>query len=287
MHSNINNDSYQSLKKFRENQIKSNIKLHLIFIFLILIIDIGFLLFIFVYKSKLSSLKSKSTQNTSLLDTNKDLIETNNNAIAHKLINIVAQMPTFTYRFSLIFETSEQVQKIKNSIKDYYKETKNTNLDIDKFDMNFIYSAVMEGGNYEDMKNKIFDCDNNVFILFEAENNNKFGFYVEEPIIFSKKKGFQYNGDKCFLVSFQHDGIFKCIGDKNKLSIKDEDKMIVIGDDDIIIKKNFFNYEEKKGVINFPFKAIDVSTINKNIFTNSDENSFHFMGLEIFSFDFN
>ena len=63
--------------------------------------------------------------------------------------------------------------------------------------------------------------------------------------------------------------------------------MIVIGDDDIIIKRNFFNYEEKKGVINFPFKAIDVSTINKNIFTNSDENSFHFMGLEIFSFDFN
>ena len=182
MHSNINNDSYQSLKKFRENQIKSNIKLHLIFILLILIIDIGFLSFIFVYKSKLSSLKSKSTQNTSLLDTNKDLIETNNNAIAHKLINIVAQMPTFTYRFSLIFETSEQVQKIKNSIKDYYKETKNTNLDIDKFDMNFIYSAVMEGGNYEDMKNKIFDCDNNVFILFEAENNNM------KSLLYSQRK---------------------------------------------------------------------------------------------------
>jgi len=286
MHSNINNDSYQSLKKFRENQIKSNIKLHLIFIFLILIIDIGFLIFIFVYKSKLSSLKSKSTQNTSLINTNKDLLETNNNLIAHKVINIVAQMPDLTYRFSLIFQTSDQVQKMKNSIKDFYKDTKNMNLDTNKFNMDFVYSAVMDGGEYKDMEFKI-TTSHNTFIIFEAENENKFGFYVEQPVIFSNKKEFPYTGNNCFLFSFQHDGIYKCIGDKIKLSIKDKEKMIVIGDDDIIIKKNFFNYEDKKGIINFPFKAFDVSTINKNIFTNGDENLFHIMGIEVFSFYFN
>ena len=36
----INQDSIQSLKKFRENQVKNNIKLHLIFLILISIIDI-------------------------------------------------------------------------------------------------------------------------------------------------------------------------------------------------------------------------------------------------------
>ena len=286
MHSNINNESYQSLKKFRENQIKTNIKLHLVFILLVLIIDIGFLSFIFVYKNKLSSLKSKSTQNTSLINTNKDLLETNNNLIAHKVINIVAQMPDLTYRFSLIFQTSDQVQKIKNSIKDFYKDTKNMNLDTNKFSMDFVYSAVMDGGEYKDMDFKI-TTSHNTFIIFEAENENKFGFYVEQPVIFSNKKEFPYSGNNCFLISFQHDGIYKCIGDKIKLSIKDKEKMIVIGDDDIIIKKNFFNYEDKKGIINFPFKAFDVSTINKNIFTNNDENLFHIMGIEVFSFYLN
>jgi len=286
MHSNINNESYQSLKKFRENQIKTNIKLHLVFILLVLIIDIGFLSFIFVYKNKLSSLKSKSTQNTSIINTNKDLLETNNNLIAHKVINIVAQMPDLTYRFSLIFQTSDQVQKMKNSIKDFYKDTKNMNLDTNKFHMDFVYSAVMDGGEYKDMEFKI-TTSHNTFIILEAENENKFGFYVEQPVIFSNKKEFPYTENNCFLISFQHDGIYKCIGDKIKLSIKDEEKIIVIGDDDIIIKKNFFNYEDKKGIINFPFKAFDVSTINKNIFTNGDENLFHIMGIEVFSFYFN
>ena len=285
MHSNINNESYQSLKNFRENQIKSNIKLHLIFILLIFIIDLGLLFFVFIYKSKLTSLKSKSTQNISLIDSNKDIINQNNNLIAHKVTNIVAQMPSFTYRFSLIFEKSEQVQKIKNSIKDYYKDIHNKNLDINKFDMKFIYSGAMEGGNFHDMRYKI-DMSCNTFIVIESENKVKLGFFIEEPITISRKKGFQYKGNKCFLISFQQEGIFKCIGDKNKLSLKEEENMMVIGDDDIIIKDNYFNFEEKKGIINFPFKAIDVSTINKNIFTSNDE-KFHIFGMEIFSFDFN
>ena len=77
----INQDSIQSLKKFRENQVKNNVKLHLIFLVLISIIDIGLIFFIISYKSKISSLKSKTNNNDNLINTNKDLIEKNNNDI--------------------------------------------------------------------------------------------------------------------------------------------------------------------------------------------------------------
>ena len=284
MQKNINNESYKTLKEFREKQIKSNIVLHLIFIVLILIIDAGFLIFIFIFKLKISKIKSKSKENTSLIDKNQNLIEENNDSINHKIINIISQMPTVTYRFSYMFQKSEQVQKLKNSIKDFYKDIQYINLDINKFTIKFIYSAIMEGDSYSDIENKI-NFNSNNFIIIESEDDMKFGFYFEETIELSKKNGFQYKGNKCFMISFQHDGIFKCLDNKkNKISIKNEENMIVIGDDDIIIKNEFFSYSDKKGIINFPFKSIDVSNINKNIFTEFND-KFDVKGIEIFSFN--
>ena len=284
MQKNINKESYKTLKEFRENQIKSNIVLHLIFIVLISIIDAGFLIFIFIFKLKISKIKSKSKENTSLIDKNQNLIEENNDSINHKIINIISQMPTVTYRFSYMFQKSEQVQKLKNSIRDFYKDIQYINLDIKKFSIKFIYSAIMEGDSYFDIESKI-NFNSNNFIIIESEDDMKFGFYFEETIELSKKNEFHYNGNKCFMISFQHDGIFKCLDNKkNKISIKNEENMIVIGDDDIIIKNEFFSYSDKKGIINFPFKSIDVSNINKNIFTEFND-KFDVKGIEIFSFN--
>ena len=285
MHSNINEDSYRTLKIYRQNQIKANIRLHLIFILLLFIIDIGLIIFIIIYKIKLSSLKYKTSQDSNMINSNKDFIDKNQNMITNKYLNIVAQSPQETIRFSLSLDNSQEVNKIKNNIIKFYKENKNINLDINKFSMKFIYQAVMEGDTYTDIKNKI-NMYSNIFILFEAEEENKFGFFLEEQILLDNKHGFEYNGNNCFIMSFQHEGIFKCIGDKNKLRIKDEDNLLLIGEDDIIIKNKFLFFEEKRSIVNFPFKAFDVSTINQNIFTNNNENIFNTLAMEIFSFDF-
>lgn len=285
MHSNINEDSYRTLKIYRQNQIKANIRLHLIFILLLFIIDIGLIIFIIIYKIKLSSLKYKTSQDSNMINSNKDFIDKNQNMITNKYLNIVAQSPQETIRFSLSLDNSQEVNKIKNNIIKFYKENKNINLDINKFSMKFIYQAVMEGDTYTDIKNKI-NMYSNIFILFEAEEENKFGFFLEEQILLDNKHGFEYNGNNCFIMSFQHEGIFKCIGDKNKLRIKDEDNLLLIGEDDIIIKNKFLFFEEKRSMVNFPFKAFDVSTINQNIFTNNNENTFNTLAVEIFSFDF-
>jgi len=285
MHSNINEDSYRTLKIYRQNQIKANIRLHLIFILLLFIIDIGLIIFIIIYKIKLSSLKYKTSQDSNMINSNKDFIDKNQNMITNKYLNIVAQSPQETIRFSLSLDNSQEVNKIKNNIIKFYKENKNINLDINKFSMKFIYQAVMEGDTYTDIKNKI-NMYSNIFILFEAEEENKFGFFLEEQILLDNKHGFEYNGNNCFIMSFQHEGIFKCIGDKNKLRIKNEDNLLLIGEDDIIIKNKFLFFEEKRSMVNFPFKAFDVSTINQNIFTNNNENIFNTLAMEIFSFDF-
>ena len=285
MHSNINEDSYRTLKIYRQNQIKANIRLHLIFILLLFIIDIGLIIFIIIYKIKLSSLKYKTSQDSNMINSNKDFIDKNQNMITNKYLNIVAQSPQETIRFSLSLDNSQEVNKIKNNIIKFYKENKNINLDINKFSMKFIYQAVMEGDTYTDIKNKI-NMYSNIFILFEAEEENKFGFFLEEQILLDNKHGFEYNGNNCFIMSFQHEGIFKCIGDKNKLRIKDEDNLLLFGEDDIIIKNKFLFFEEKRSMVNFPFKAFDVSTINQNIFTNNNENTFNTLAVEIFSFDF-
>ena len=285
MHSNINEDSYNTLKNYRQNQIKTNIRFHLIFILLLFIIDIGLIIFVIIYKIKLSSLKYKSSQDSNLISSNKDFIDKNQNIITNKYLNIVAQSPQETIRFSLSLDNSQEVNKIKNNIIKFYKENNNINLDINKFSMKFIYQAVMEGDTYINFKNKI-NMYSNIFILFEAEEENKFGFFLEEQILLDNKHGFEYNGNNCFIMSFQHEGIFKCIGDKNKLRIKDEDNLLLIGEDDIIIKNKFLFFEEKRSMVNFPFKAFDVSTINQNIFTNNNENIFNTLAMEIFSFDF-
>ena len=284
MHSNINEDSYRTLKIYRQNQIKANIRLHLIFILLLFIIDIGLIIFIIIYKIKLSSLKYKTSQDSNMINSNKDFIDKNQNMITNKYLNIVAQSPQETIRFSLSLDNSQEVNKIKNNIIKFYKENKNINLDINKFSMKFIYQAVMEGDTYTDIKNKI-NMYSNIFILFEAEEENKFGFFLEEQILLDNKHGFEYNGNNCFIMSFQHEGIFKCIGDKNKLRIKDEDNLLLIGEDDIIIKNKFLFFEEKRSMVNFPFKAFDVSTINQNIFTNNNENIFNTLAMEIFSYN--
>ena len=284
MHSNINEDSYKTLKNFRQNQIKTNIRFHLIFILLLFIVDVGLIVFIIIYKIKLASLKFKSSQDSNLINSKKDFIDRNQNLITKKYLNIAAQSPFGTFRFSLSLDNSQEVNQIKKNIIKFSKDNRNINFDINELNMNFIYQAVFEGDTYTDFKDKI-DMSSNIFFLFEALEGNKFGFFLGDKIFLDNKQGFEYNGNNCFIMSFQHEGIFRCTGDKNKLTIKNEDYFLIIGDGDIIVKNKFLFYKEKRAMINFPFKAFDVSTINENIFTNNNENEFNVLAIEIFSFD--
>ena len=281
---NINEESVKAMKEFREKQIQSNIKLHILFFTLIMLLNIGLFIFIIIYKSKISEIKSKTSKNSSSISNDKDSITQNHNVINHKLINIIANSLGGTYHFSFIFETKKEIDNAKNCIVEFYKQ-KNINLDQDKFSMSFNYQGIFDGDSFSSLKRRI-DNNYHTFIFIRTENNMRFGFYIEDIISFDKKNRYINKENNCFIMSFQKEGIFNCIGKKNKLEMKnDNEGMIVIGDGDIIIKKNYYNNEES-GTINYPFKSFDISTINNNIFTDKN-GAFSVRGVEIFSFNFN
>ena len=280
---NINEESIQAIKEFGEKQIQTNIKLHIIFLILIILLNLGLIIFIIIYKSKISEIKSKTNQNTSSINKDNDLLTENHNSITHKLINIIAHSYSRIYHFSLIFETKSEVDMVKNTLVEFYKE-KNMILDKEKFSMVFRYEGIFDGDSFSDLKDRI-DYSYHTFFFIETVNSMKFGFYIEDNILFDKKNSYIDKENNCFLMSFQKEGIFRCKGKGNKLEIKKDDDMIIIGDGDIIIKKNYFQ-EDKKGTINFPFKSFDISTINTNIFTEVS-GEIKIRGIEIFSFDFN
>jgi uncharacterized beta-barrel protein YwiB (DUF1934 family) len=190
------------------------------------------------------------------------------------------------FHFSFILETKSEVDMVKKSLFDFYQE-KNIKINTDNINMKFKYQGSIDGDSFSVFKQRI-NYNTQAFIFFVTDNNNRFGFYFEDYILIDKKNKYASNNNNCFLISFQRDGLFKCIGKNNKLEIKKDDNgMMVIGDGDIIVKNNYIQGDKKMGVINFPFKSFDVSTINTNIFTGEEDGEFNILGIEIFNIDFN
>ena len=281
---NINEESINAMKEFRKKQIEINIRLHIIFFILLLLLIILLIFFIIIYKSKISDIKSKTNKNSSSINSDKDFINKNENEIQHKVMNIIASSFGGNYHFSYILESSKEFQTIKKYIIDFSK-IKNLNLNTSNIDVYFRYQGISDGDSFSSLKNNI-DFSFYTLILIEAENNMRFGFFIEDLIEFEDDR-FDNKNNNCFLFSFQKEGIYKCIGEKIKLKIADdEDGIIVLGDQDIIIKNNYLQYDKKLGVLNYPFKSFDVSTINKNIFTENN-GEFQIRDIEIFTLNFN
>ena len=281
---NINEESINEIKEFRKKQIKTNIMLHIIFFIILLIVNIGLLFFIILYKSKISEIKSKTKKDSSLINTDKDSIIQNKYQIEHKLVNILANGLGGYYRFSMIFETQKQVLTVKNNIINYFKGKYDSlkKLNMSHIEINFKYLSIRDGDNFYDLKDRI-EYSYHTLFLIETENEMKFGFFIEEVLILDDDK-YSNTDNNCFIFSFQKEGIFKCIGKNKKLEIdKDNDSLFIIGNGDIIIKENFFQ-NERGGVINYPFKSFDISTINNNIFTGIN-GEFKIRYIEIYSFD--
>jgi hypothetical protein len=283
---NISDESIKAMKEFRQKQINTNIKLHKIFLLLILFINIGLTVFIIIYKRKISEIKSRSSNNSDSINSDRDVINKRNTEIEHKIVNVMAYSYNGLFHFSFILETKSEVDMVKKSLFDFYQE-KNIKINTDNINMKFKYQGSIDGDSFSVFKQRI-NYNTQAFIFFVTDNNNRFGFYFEDYILIDKKNKYASNNNNCFLISFQKDGLFKCIGKNNKLEIKKDDNgMMVIGDGDIIVKNNYIQGDKKMGIINFPFKSFDVSTINTNIFTGEEDGEFNILGIEIFNIDFN
>ena len=281
---NINEESINAMMEFRQKQIQSNIRLHIIFFIFVLFLNIGLLIFIIVYKSKISEIKRKTSNNSLSINSNKDSIIRNENQIQHRIVNIIANSFGGYCRFSYIIENSKELSTIKNYIAEFYKG-KNMNLDTNNMYMYFKYQGIVDGDSYSTFREKAGYGYYNLFLI-ESEDKYRFGFFIENLLTLDEDNKYTYKENDCFLFSFQKEGLFKCIGDKNKLKIvEDDDDMLIFGNNDIVIKNNYLLYDKKMGSINFPFKSFDVSTINSNVFTGMT-GEFSVNGIEVYSLDF-
>ena len=275
---NINEESINSLKDFRQKQIATNIKYHIIFIFLLILINIGLIIFIIFYKNKINSIKSKTNLYNSQLKSKDETLASTNNILMHKLVNIASLNEYGLVRFSFIFEKSEEFKTIQNIIYDFRK-----GIDKKEIPTQNRNTFLLFQGMTDDEKTFIDRISYfwNLAIFIETINEKKFGIFIDDLITPDKNNGFQSNSTNIFIYSFETKKIYNYIGDGKKvLRLNKDGRMIIVGDDEIII---YDEYYLNGGEINFPLKSFDFSTVNTNVLT-GENGKFAIKNIEAFCF---
>lgn len=272
---NMNKESIQSLKDFKLKQIKLNKKYYLTFIIFISLINIGLIIFIILFKSRINKINNRFQNNYSYIKDNKNSINNNQISINKKVVNIIATSSYYGVpHLSYIFEKSEEVQMVKNHLFDFYKEVEGKSLDVNKINFIFVHQGIINGDTFQSLTDNVA-IENNILMVIETKNKNKFGFYSDDYILF--ENGYISLDKKCFIFSFQNKKRYNCNGTGEAFKVN-KDYFFNIGNGDIIINNNFF---ENGGIIKSPLNSFDNGNINSSIFTESLE--FKIKDVEIYS----
>ena len=275
---NINDESMNSLKDFRQKQITTNIKYHLVFIYLLLVINIGLIIFIMIYKDKINKIKSKTNSYHSKLDSEDESLSKTNNILMHKLVNIALLNQYGLVRFSFIFETSEEFKTIQNIIYDYRKEIEKRAIPVE-YRMTFLLFEGMMDDDKKFIERISFFW--NLAIFIETSEEKKFGIFIADLITPDKNQEFDSASDKIFLYSFETKKKYNYIGNSKQIfRINKDDKMIIVGDNELIVYQEYYI---NGGEINFPMKSFDLSTVDSNVFTGKN-GKFSIKNIETFCF---
>ena len=275
---NINEESIHSLQDFRKKQIITNIRYHIIFLALLIIINIGLTIFIIFYKSKINSLKSKTSSYYNQIDKGDATISNLNTVLTHKLVNMGLLNQYGLIRFSFIFEKSDEFKTVQNVIYDYRKEVEKREVPIEYRSTFLLFEGMMD--NYDKFLDRVAYFWN-LAIFIETLENKKFGIFLSDIIAPIKENEFQTESKNIIMYSFDTKKKYNYIGDGKKvLSINKDGKMLVVGDEELIIYDDFYM---NGGEINFPMKSFDFSTVNSNVLT-GENGKFSIKNIEAFCF---
>lgn len=241
---NMNQESIKSLKEFREKQVKTNIKIHLIFLGLIIFINICLIIFIISYKYKIRQISSKSKENSIQITGETNYLSNLENSLSHKIVNLFAMSFNIygNVHFSFLFEHSNEVQSVKDTLTSFSLFSKPF--------IHLTYESNMDGDSSSTILNLIKYWTNILFII-GSQTNEKFGFFFQESVYPNKKGYFSSETHRCFLYSFINKKAYACT---DNFSFN-YNNLLNIGNGDIIINHNF---KTNGGEINFPFKSINV-----------------------------
>ena len=275
---NISEESKNALINFRQNQINSNIKLHKIFLILMVLINFGLISFIIFYKSKISQIKKLSNSYASEIDSKDIKLVAQRTSLYNKMVNIAMVGFYGAFRFSFIFEKSEEFQNIKKIVYNYKKEIGSQFSNFDEIQTLFIYQGITDSDLYSVFIEKISYFENLVFII-QTESGSKFGIYHKELINPNNKHNFDSDCKDVFLFSLNNNKIYKFKGKKKSMRFN-KDKFLILGDDELIIYNEYF---VNGGYIDFPLKSFDFSTVNSNVLT-KENGKFKIRNIEVYCF---
>lgn len=245
---NMNTASIQSIKEYREKQVQTNIKIHIFVLAMLIFINICLIVFIISYKYKIKQISSKTEKSSSRITHDTNYLASLENTLLHKVVNIFA-MSANAYgniHFSFLFDNSEEVQSIKNSINRYSK--------FEKPYLHLIYESNIDGDNSPLILNLIKYWAN-ILLIIGDNSGEKFGFFFQESVYPNKRGFFQSHEHKCFLYSFKNKKEYPC--NDNEISfVFNYNSFLNIGNGDIIINHEF---KTNGGIINFPFKSFYVT----------------------------
>jgi len=273
----MNPESIKSLKEFNKKRIQSNITIHKSFLSMIIIINIFLIGFIFIYKTKISDIKSKMETHSLKLREDEKYISSLDIIYSNKLVNIFAISLNIygNYHFSMIFDTSEEVEYVKNLISSF-TEIENPLIDLQ-------YQGVYDGFDSEKIM-FLIKYSISLLIIVEARNGEKFGFFFNEFIDYEEDEGYEYFNSKnnsCFLFSLNYKEKYNC-NSKGKTTFEINGLgLFNIGNEDIII---YHDFNTDGGKINFPFESFDIkeSDLGYKMFKNLT-NHFDYFDIEIYS----
>ena len=282
---NINKESKIALDDYNTKKISMNIFYYKIFLGLCIISNIGLFVFILIYQNKIKEIDSLTKSYSSKSKNEEKKYNKQQSKIDNKLTNLIAISERRNIFFSYSFLNKSEYDLAKNFILEYHHNVSNINFEqIDLiYKIKMIYQSASDYFSYVDLV-KLLNYRKNALIIVNSLEDEKFGIFLDEKIMFDKESKLISQGKKCFLFSFNSKKKVNFIGEKNGIKINDTTESIfIIGNEEIVIYNYFYNFG---GRINYPLNSFEKLEEGKNDFINI-KGMFDIKNLEIFEVYFN
>ena len=282
---NINEESKIALDDYNTKKISMNIFYYKIFLGLCIISNIGLFVFILIYQNKIKEIDSLTKSYSSKSKNEEKKYNKQQSKIDNKLTNLIAISERRNIFFSYSFLNKSEYDLAKNFILEYHHNVSNINFEqIDLiYKIKMIYQSASDYFSYVDLV-KLLNYRKNALIIVNSLEDEKFGIFLDEKIMFDKESKLISQGKKCFLFSFNSKKKVNFIGEKNGIKINDTTESIfIIGNEEIVIYNYFYNFG---GRINYPLNSFEKLEEGKNDFINI-KGMFDIKNLEIFEVYFN
>ena len=279
---NIDEDSKIAIGDYNFKKISMNINYYKIFLGLCILSNIGLFVFIIIYQNKLKEIETLTKAYSTQSKNEEEKYNKHQSNIDNKLTNLIAISERRNNFFSYSFLNKSEYDLIKNFILDYHSNINNINSNFAQnnftYKIKMIYQSASDYFSYVDLVN-LLNLRRNLLLIINSLDDEKFGIFLDEKIIFDKENQLNSEGKKFFLFSFSNKKMVKYIGKKSGIKINDKtESILVVGNNEIVIYNYFYNFG---GCINYPLNSFEKLENGNNNFINIKGN-FDIKNLEIF-----